>query len=212
MLINYYFYSLTFQSITNYSTHTDDDLLALLRKNNTQAFAGLYSRYRQDIYRYILTLVKVPELAEDLVQDVFIKIWNVRERLEIRQNFRSYLFRVCHNSAVNMNKQIASNRRLFNQLLHHYPAIPESEYYSQEELLRYDSLVEEALNSLSQQRRKIYEMCRKEKKSYEEVARELGISRNTVKAHITQTLSLLRVYISKHAKISFLILLIKNIL
>ena len=187
-------------------------MLALLREDNTLAFAELYSRYRQDSYRYILMIVKVPELAEDLVQDVFIKIWDVRERLEIKQNFRSYLFRVCHNSAVDMNKQIASNRQLFNQLLYHYPAMPESEHYSQEELLHFDGLVEEALNSLSQQRRRIYEMCKKEKKSYEEVARELGISANTVKAHVTQTLSLLRVYVSKHVKFSILILLVKNIL
>ena len=212
MLINYYFYLLNFQSITNYSTHTDGDLLALLRKDNTLAFAELYNRYRHDMYRYILTLVKVPELAEDLVQDVFIKTWDIRKRLEIKQNFRSYLFRICHNSAVDMNKQIASNSQLFNQLLYHYKAIPALEHYTREELLQYDALVEEALNSLSPQRRKIYELCKKEKKSYEEVARELNISPNTVKAHISQTLSLLRSYISKHVHLSIIILLVKNIL
>lgn len=176
------------------------------------AFAELYSRYSHETYNYILTLVKVPDLAEDLVQDVFIKIWDVRERLEIKQNFRSYLFRICHNSAVDMNKKIASSRQLFNQLVYHYQVIPDLEHYSQEELLRYDSLVEEALNSLSPQRRRIYELCRKEKKSYEEVASELGISPNTVKAHVTQTLSLLRSYISKHTKLPLLILLMQKIL
>jgi RNA polymerase sigma-70 factor (ECF subfamily) len=160
----------------------------------------------------MLTLVKVSDLAEDLVQDVFIKIWDVRRRLEIKQNFRSYLFRVCHNSAVDLNKQMASNHQLFNQLLYHYQAMPESGYYSQKDLLHYDALVEEALNSLSPQRRRIYELCKKEKKSYEEVARELEISPNTVKAHVTQTLSLLRSYISKHTKLSILILLMQKIL
>jgi RNA polymerase sigma factor (sigma-70 family) len=160
----------------------------------------------------MLTIVKVPDLAEDLVQDVFIKIWDVRSRLEIKQNFRSYLFRVCHNSAVDMNKQIASNHRLFNQLLYHYQLTPELEHYSQAQLLNYDALVEEALNSLSPQRRKVYEMCKKEKKSYEEVARELNISPHTVKAHVTQTLSLLRSYISKNINIYILILLMQKIL
>ncbi len=187
-------------------------MLALLRKDNTLAFAELYNRYHQDMYRYILTIVKVPDVAEDIVQDVFIKIWDVRERLEIQQNFRSYLFRICHNSAVDMNKQIASDRQLFNQLLYHYQAGADLEHYSQEQLLHYDALVEAALNMLSPQRRKIYEMCKKEKKSYEEVARELDISPNTVKAHITQTFSLLRSYLNKNANIPVLILLLQKIL
>lgn len=187
-------------------------MLALLRKDNTLAFAELYGRYRHEIYSYMYTIVKVPELAEDLVQDVFIKIWDIRERLEIKQNFRSYLFRVCHNSAVDMNKKIASSRQLFDQLAYHYQAIPALDPFSQEELLQYDALVEEALNALSPQRRKIYELCKKEKKSYDEVARELNISPNTVKAHVTQTLSFLRSYISKHVKLSVFILLAQKFL
>jgi len=185
-------------------------LLTLLGNHHTPAFAELYNRYRHELYRYALTLVKIPDVAEDLVQDVFIKIWEVRERLEIKQNFRSYLFRVCHNSAVDLNKQVASNRQLFSQLLYHYQALPETVQYSQEELLRYDALVEEALSILTPQRRKIYELCKKEKKSYEEVARELGISQNTVKAHITQTLALLRGYIARRVNLPILLLLIEK--
>jgi RNA polymerase sigma-70 factor (family 1) len=200
------------QSIRNYSTHTDRDLLALLGKDNTLAFAELYSRYRHETYRYMVTLVKAPELAEDLVQDVFVKIWDVRKQLEIKHNFRSYLFRVCHNSAVDMNKQIASDHRLFDQLLYHYQVIPAPEQFSPEELLHYDALLEEALNTLSPQRRRIYELCKKEKKSYAVVARELGISPHTVKTHITQTLSILRTYISKHVHLFLVFLLIKKFL
>ncbi len=198
--------------IPDYSTHTDKDLLALISRDDTLAFAELYNRYRHDMYRYILTLIKVPELAEDLVQDVFIKIWDVRERLDIKQNLRSYLFRIGHNSAIDMNKQVAVSRQLFDQLTLYYTAITAADEYSQGELLQYDALVEEALNSLSPQRRRIYELCKKEKKSYEEAAQELGISSHTVKAHMTQTLSLLRTYIKNRINIPILILLIQKIL
>jgi len=54
-----------------------------MSRDDTVAFEALYNRYRQETYRYILTVVKVPELAEDLVQDVFIKIWDNRARLVI---------------------------------------------------------------------------------------------------------------------------------
>lgn len=113
---------------------------------------------------------------------------------------------------MDMNKQIASSRQLLDQLLQHYQVIPELEHYSQKDLARYDALVEEALNSLSPQRRKIYELCKKEKKSYEEVAQELGISQHTVKAHITQALSLLRSYVSRHLSLAILALLMRKFL
>src|SRR3954471_18357839 len=104
-------------------------MLELLRGNDTLAFAELYNRYRHEIFHYILTIVKVPDLAEDLVQDVFVKIWDIRHRLEVKQNFRSYLFRICHNSAVDMNKQIASSRALFNHLLYHYQSLSDLEQH-----------------------------------------------------------------------------------
>ena len=84
----------------------------------------------------------------------------------------------------------------------------DAEPFTQEELLRYDKLVGEALNSLSPQRRKIYELCKIDNKTYDEVARELNISSNTVKTHIKQTLALLRTYIRKNADVRILIILV----
>ena len=195
-----------------YSTYSEGELLTFLRSDDPSAFAELYRRYRLDVYRYGLTIVKVPQQAEDLLQDTFIKLWDVRHRLEIKQGFRQYLLRICHNRGIDINKQMVVNRQLADLLLIHYQDANVSQERSREEWQRYDALVEEALNSLSPQRRKVYEMCKKEKKSYEEVARALNISTNTVKAHVTQALALLRDYISKHAKISVFILLLQKIL
>lgn len=167
------------------------------------------------MYRYLLSLIKIPDLSEDLVQDIFIRIWDARQRLEIKQQFRSYIFRVCHNQAIDMNREVASRQHLLDQLEYHYQVMPALESYSEQELQRYDTLVEEALGTLTPQRRKVYELCRKEKKSYEEVARELGISINTVKTHVSKTLSLLRSYIKdslirKNMSISLIALLLQK--
>lgn len=198
--------------IQDFSSYSDIELLQLLERGEVRALGEIYDRYRQEVYRYALTLVKIPEIAEDLVQDVFVKIWEIRQRLEIKQSFRSYLFRICHNRAIDINKEIASKHHLVDQLVYHYQIATDTELsFTQEELQRYDELVEEALSTLTPQRRKVFDMCKKEKKSYEEVARELGISPNTVKAHVSQTLALLRKYVSQHAGISvILILLHKN--
>lgn len=192
------------------SVYDEEQLLGFLRTGDSAAFAELYHRYRNEVYGYGLTLVKVPEIAEDLVQDVFVKIWDVHHKLEIKQNFRSYLFRVCHNRAIDINKEIARKRHLLDQLIYHYQFLPEADPISAEELQRYDELVVEALDSLTPVRRMVYDLCKVEKKSYEEAARELGISPNTVKAHMSKILSLLRDYFRQHGKITIVLLLLED--
>jgi RNA polymerase sigma-70 factor (family 1) len=197
---------------SNYSTYSDGELLVLLQGDDQSAFAELYQRYKLDVYRYGLTIVKIPQQAEDLLQDTFISLWDVRRRLEIKTGLRQYLLRICHNKAIDINKKVAANRQLVDQLFTYYQHETTSLEHSLPDLQRYDALVEEALNSLSPQRRKVYELCKKEKKTYEEVARELNLSVNTVKAHMTQAAALLREYISKHGKIPILILLLQKFL
>ncbi len=90
--------------IQDFSSYSDIELLQLLERGEMRALGEIYDRYRQEVYRYDLTQVKLTEIAEDLVQDVFVKIWEIRQRLEIKQSFRSYLFRICHNRAIDINK------------------------------------------------------------------------------------------------------------
>lgn len=186
-------------------------LLALLKAGDTLAFTELYNRYKQDIYRYGIAIVKLPYLAEDIVHDVFVKLWDGRQSINVHTQFRSYLLRICHNRSIDINKKIAADRELTNQLVHYVSSVREDEASSQEELQRYEDLVREALDTLTPQRRKIYEMCKTEKMTYEEVARELNISRHTVKTHISQTLSLLRTYIIRHGNVSLLLILVEKI-
>jgi RNA polymerase sigma-70 factor (family 1) len=178
-----------------YAASTDEELLILLRNDNRLAFGAIYHRYYKDVYRYLFVLVKVPEIAEDLAHEVFLKIWEVRHKLKIESSFKGYLFRLCHNKAIDMHKKIATNQALMDRVLQQYEMNPVVEQYSQKQLQQYDALVEKALDSLSPQRRKVFELCKKEKKSYEEVSLELNISPNTVKAHMSTILSLLRNFI-----------------
>jgi RNA polymerase sigma-70 factor (family 1) len=178
-----------------YTTSSDEELLILLRDDDKLAFSEIYDRYYKYVYRYLCVLVKVPEIAEDLSHEAFLKIWEMRQQLKIDRSFKGYLFRLCHNKAVDMHQKIAKEQVLMDRVLQQYNRNPVVEQYSQKQLEQYDALVEEALDSLSPQRRKVFELCKKEKKSYEEVARELNISPNTVKAHMSTILSLLRSFI-----------------
>ncbi len=194
-------------STKNYSTYTDEELIDFLRESDSLAFAEMYRRYYKDIYHYLMVLIKLPDVAEDLTHEIFLKIWDVRKKINITNNFKGYLFRVCHNKAVDENKKVAANLNLRDQLLYHYKASEMPEDTTAGQLVQYDKLVEEALNSISPQRRKVFEMCKKHNKSYAEVADELNISINTVKVHISKTLSLLRDFILQKGDL-FLVLCI----
>lgn len=179
-----------------------------MRNSDELALGEIYDRYHQPVYRYVLNLIKIPEVTEDIVHEVFLKLWEKRETLRVRENFKGYLFTACRNMSIDMTKQIAVDRELKAELLRYYDHASLERHYSQEELYKYDSLVEEALNTLSPQRRKVFEMSRKQGKSHQEIARELNISPNTVKEHMSRALTGLRDFLQKRGEISFAIILL----
>ena len=80
-------------------------LVAELKNHNEQAFRKLFDIYYREIYTFSLSLLKNIELAEENVQDVFLKIWLHRENLDLQQSFKSYLFTIARNQAFNfLNK------------------------------------------------------------------------------------------------------------
>jgi len=182
-------------------------LTKLLRKDDQKALAELYHRYHQPIYRYLISLVKTPQLAEDLVHEVFLKLWNAREKLDIQINFSSYIFRICHNQAYDATMKIARERHLLEELILHYPLNTTDEPRSRAALHQLDLLVDQALDTLTPQCRKVYELCRRQGKSYQQAATELGISPHTVKDHMTKALATLRLFLKDREKLAVIICL-----
>ena len=111
-----------------------------------------------------------------------------------------------------MVKKIAEERRLRDRLFSQYQQFSASEHRSLNELERFDALVEEALNSLSPARRKVYELCKQQGKSYQEVAEELKISPNTVKEHMTKALASLRSFIQNRGHFPAILFLLQKLL
>jgi RNA polymerase sigma-70 factor (ECF subfamily) len=184
-----------------------------LRTGDKKAFEEFYNRYHKPVYRYLVSLVKIPEIAEDLVHEIFVKLWDIREKLVIKDNFKGYLFWMCHNKASDTTKKIAKERILKDQLLlHYYQYLSTAENHTLEQLQRYDNLIEEALNSLSPQRRKVYELCKRQGKSYQEAAAELQISTHTVKEHMSGALAALRDFLRQQGEFSLALIVIARFL
>ncbi len=164
---------------------TDEkDLLLRLREGDHRAFESIYHAYKSRLIHNLLRMVKSRELVEELMQDLFLSLWENRARIDPAQPFKAYLFTVAGNLAKNMLRKAAYDQRLYAFLL---SAASDAAYTHIEEQLatkENKALLEQLLDKLPPQRRKVYRLCKLEGKSYREVSEALGISEGTVNDHI----------------------------
>jgi RNA polymerase sigma-19 factor, ECF subfamily len=181
-------------------------LLARLHNNDERAFNKLYSTCFRPIYRRIFSLVKDEAIADELVQDLFLKLWQNREDIDPQQSFEAYLFTIAQHLVYDHFRRIAKNKRLVARLL-----LNATDYYLHSDILletkESRELLQKAIDQLSPQRREVFTRCKIEGKSYEETGLELGISVPTVNSHMTQSMKLVREYLLKNQDIVLVFLL-----
>lgn len=169
----------------------DDELQQYLVHDNEQAFTVLYERYADEVMAILLRILKAEALAQDVMQEVFIKIWNNRSQLQHVKVFKAYLLVMARNHALNSLKSALRSETAMGEIVH---AFVSQRNTTDEELLskEYLHFIEEVINRLPERSREIFVMCRKQDRSYDEVATELGISRNAVKNHMVYSMKVLR--------------------
>ncbi|WP_198674115.1 RNA polymerase sigma factor [Chitinophaga alhagiae] len=184
----------------------DGELLARLVKGEEEAFSALYNRHHAAVAQFIQLLVKSPALAEDLAQETFIRIWEVRAQLAHVQTFKSYLFTAARNHALDCLRRASSELALKGEIIHHFRELRNN---TEEEVLTraYLRHLHRLLDTLPPQTRKVFRLCREQQHSYEEVAEQLGISRNAVKKHMVRAMKTLKGGAEKDLGISFGLLL-----
>lgn len=173
-------------------------------------FTAIYNTYFGGLYKYVLVQVKAEDIAQDIVQDVFLYMWEHRNHIQIHTQLKSYLYRSCHNKVIDFYRQVSKNERLQNKLLHAYSRISLERDVHTNDLYKLDQLADEALDYLPPQRRKVFELCRHQGKTYQQAAEELGISPHTVKEHMAHALSSLRSFLNKRTDLVSLLFLLKK--
>ena len=181
-------------------------LVMQLMEGNEKAFRKLYDTYRNDLYRFSLSMVVTKTFAEEIVQDVFLKLWMNRETLKSELSIRSYLFTITRNSTISFLKKAANNKKMREEVFYS----SQKHVFSTERFIReaeLEIIKDEALELLTPRRRQIFEMSRNEDKSYEEIAIELGISPNTVRNQMSMALETLRNFLLNNHEIAIALLL-----
>ncbi|MEO6733181.1 MAG: RNA polymerase sigma-70 factor [Ferruginibacter sp.] len=174
-----------------------DELLLEIAKGNEKAFRRLFDHYWNRIYSVSLVVTKNPHLAEEIVQDVFLKIWVKREQLSEVKRFEGYLITIAKNHIYNELRRKTLEQPFINGLEEHF--LETTELPGQLlELKEATQLIAKVVAELPQQQRLVYEMSRNEQLDYQTIAERLGITRSTVKNHMTKALQAIRTYLDKH--------------
>lgn len=177
------------------NTKAEQLWLDRLQKGDYKAFERIYEEYRRPLTGRLFRLLKSPDLVEEVLQELFLRLWDSRKRLDTTLPVKAYLFRIAGNLVVDLYRKAARDKRLREHLM------ISSEYrYSHVE----EGLVEaenkaillEAVALLPEQQQRVYRMCKLEGLRYAEVAGKLGISEAAVNKHITKANKFLRVYLA----------------
>ncbi len=178
----------------------NDALLIKLKNGDATAFEEIYNQYRSKIYTYALKLSKSTVVAEEIVQEVFIKIWQKREQLNPELHFGAYLKKITLNHVLNHLKKVAREKTLQDELFNYLSLIRNN---AEDSLLEKELLktYEEAIAQLPPQKKIIYQLSRNEELSHDEIAKKLNISKNTVKNHMVEATKFIRNYVSKNGSI-----------
>jgi len=172
--------------------NSNTELVKLLKKGDMSAFDIIYKKYSRRLYGFVFRYVKQESDTEDIVQEVFIKIWKSREKIEVYSSFESYLFTIAHNATVNLLKKRATEQKY----VEHVKSVQSiDEAYELTDEIHYKELKHKLLgllDELSPRQKEIFQLSREEGLSHKEIAEKLGISTNTVKNHLVTTLSFLK--------------------
>lgn len=171
--------------------HNELALLSLVSEGDELAFRVVFNHYSDRLYSYTFRITDSQELSEEIVMDAFLKIWCNREELCTIDRFDSYLFTLVRNQAFTAIKRRALEARIITKL-----SLSNSEYVDCTEdtviYNEYENLLSQAVNKLPPQQKLVYSLSRNEGLKYDEIANQLNLSKNTVKAHLKKALSTLR--------------------
>jgi RNA polymerase sigma-70 factor (ECF subfamily) len=169
--------------------HTGDDLFRIIEQKDRNAFTTFYSTYFKKLILVADRYVEDIQIAEGIVQDVFLKIWEDKELLPKIQSIKAFLYRSVVNSSINyVNRQRNIER-------HHQKIVEELSAEDAEQMDDYNELIvilHREIDLLPVKCQQVFKLSRLEGKKYRDVASELGISEKTVENHMGNALKILR--------------------
>ncbi len=185
-------------------TNPDETLIGDIRIGNEAVFETIFRQYYAPLCRYARPILSDSDEAEEVVQNVFLTIWERRETLLITTSLKAYLYRAVHNRCLNrLNQQsVQAGHRQQAATELYTDAISPTQSLLADEL---STRLHRAIGQLPEQCRRAFELSRFEELSYKEIADRLGIATKTVENQIGKALRFLRTELSDYLPLLFLL-------
>ena len=178
-------------------SNPNKELLILLKKGDVIAFDNIYEIYSKRLYGFVLRYVKQKEDAEGIVQEVFIKIWETRNKIDIYSSFDSFIFTVAYNTTISILRKKVSETKYLDQLKSVQQITDADQIIDDIYFKEINTRLQLLLDKLTLRQKEIFLLSREFGLTHEEIAKKLDISVNTVKNHMVTTLAFIKSHIDK---------------
>jgi RNA polymerase sigma-70 factor (ECF subfamily) len=187
--------------------YNEQELLLRIAAGDQQAYREIFERYWNKVYAIGLRLSKSPELAKDLAQETFIRIWNNRDKLPDVTNFSAFLFTIARHLAIDHLRKKVFTTNNEDYLVDYFSddAITPHEKAEYKEL---EKVLNSAIDNLPAQLQQVFRLSRFEGLSHAEIALRMNITRITSKSYMVRALYAIRKYLSQHHGEQFIIILV----
>lgn len=185
----------------------DNSLLILISHGDEQAFKELFRIYRDRLFNYILKITKSRETAEEIVMDVFLKLWDGRALIREIENFPSFVFLMARNKSIDFLRTAAKDRILQELIWNEIQVL--SDVRSDERVIisELEEEVNRVVNQLSPQRQAVFRLSREEHMTYDQIAKHLKLSKSTIKNHMIDSLRFIRTHLTTKMDVIIIVFL-----
>lgn len=180
---------------------TDNQLITRIQNNDEKAFEDIFRRYFQVLNEYAVFYTEDPQLSEDIVQDIFLKLWHSRHKISIHTTLKGYLYRSVHNRCIQYlrHKAVEQQHKDSHQAKLQEAILMNRLFFENGITRLFESeiklLIQKSLDELPEKTREIYILSRKRYLTNKEIAKKKNISEKSVEYHISKVMESLRKYL-----------------
>lgn len=167
-------------------------VLTKIKEGDVKAFEQIFRLYYSPLCLYAASITGRPDIAEEIVQELFYVFWKEKEKLQIFHSIKSYLYGAVRNQSLHYFEQQEVRNRFREHILSDFPEYPEETPQDQIEYKELEFFISRTLTRLPERRLRIFRMHRFEGMKYAEIADALSLSVKTIEAEMTKALQILR--------------------
>jgi RNA polymerase sigma-70 factor, ECF subfamily len=174
----------------------EKNILKKIKQGDPEAFEVLFNSYHKKVYNFIRTFIPDVYEAENILQDVFVSIWETRQRINVETPFDKLIYRIARNKSLNNIRKSVNKKIYINTVIRNLPYL-ENTTDKKLDFTELEFLFQKYVDKLPDRRREIFLCSLKEGLTYQQIALKLNISENTVDTQIRKALQYIRENITR---------------